>query len=429
MAVGIKRLCGVALPATTLTNVYTATQEVALSTIVVCNRGTTATTFRLAHAPGGAADALGDYFAYDAPIEPKQMVPFTIGVCLAATDVLRAYAGNANLTVVAWGEEGAASGGGASTFLDLTDTPGDYAGDATRFVRVNAAETALEFVAQDPELAALSVLTSAADTLPYYTGSGTAALAAFTAAGRTLVAGADAAAQRTALGLGTMAQQDANAVAITGGYGTFTGNVAGLERSGDSQIGFYSLLNAAGGASRFAFFGLGTAVSQFNGSVGIKQPPSAHTLELGFGKVAGAYGLSLKQMDGDTGGGHPVMFVSSGGSIIGSISTSATATAYNTSSDVRLKHSVATLVGALERVRALRPVQFKWNADDSPGQGFLAHELQRTIPEAVSGEPDAVNDDGSVKPQQVDHSKLVPWIIGALQEMAARLDALEGGIS
>ena len=75
--------------------------------------------------------------------------------------------------------------------------------------------------AQDAELQAIAGLASAADRLPYFTGLGTAALATFTAAGRTLAGAADAAAQRAALALGTMAQQDAANVAITGGSATW----------------------------------------------------------------------------------------------------------------------------------------------------------------------------------------------------------------
>ena len=78
--------------------------------------------------------------------------------------------------------------------------------------------------AYDAELAALASVTSAADKVPYFTGSGTADVATFTAAGRALVDDADASAQRTTLGLGTISTQDANNVSISGGSVTGLGS-------------------------------------------------------------------------------------------------------------------------------------------------------------------------------------------------------------
>ena len=75
--------------------------------------------------------------------------------------------------------------------------------------------------------------------------------------------------------------------------------------------------------------------------------------------------------------------------VVGTITTSGTSTAYNTSSDYRLKHDIAPMTGALAKVAALKPVTYKWNADNSDGEGFIAHELAEVCPHAVTGEKDA----------------------------------------
>lgn len=86
--------------ATTLTDLYTvpgATSST-VSSIVVCNRGATSETFRIAIALAGAADATKQYLYYDLPIAANNTFIATIGVTLAAADVVRIYASNANLS-------------------------------------------------------------------------------------------------------------------------------------------------------------------------------------------------------------------------------------------------------------------------------------------------------------------------------------------
>jgi hypothetical protein len=111
---------------------------------------------------------------------------------------------------------------------------------------------------------------------------------------------------------------------------------------------------------------------------------------------------------------------------VGTINTSGTTTSYNTNSDYRLKYDVQPMVNGLSTVAALKPVTYKWNADNSYGEGFIAHELQEVIPNAVSGEKDAVNKDGSMNLQGVDYSKVVVHLVAAIQELSAKVAALEG---
>lgn len=122
---------------------------------------------------------------------------------------------------------------------------------------------------------------------------------------------------------------------------------------------------------------------------------------------------------------YNVAFFESGGSAVGSISTTNTATSYNISSDYRLKEAVQPLVGGLARISALKPSIYKWKIDGSSSEGFLAHELAEAVPLAVTGDKDAVNEDGSIKPQAVDLSKVVPVLVAAIQELTARVQTLE----
>jgi len=110
---------------------------------------------------------------------------------------------------------------------------------------------------------------------------------------------------------------------------------------------------------------------------------------------------------------------------IGDISISGgTSTSYNTSSDYRLKENIAPMTGALNKVIALKPCTYKWKVDGSDGEGFIAHELAEVCPNAVTGEKDAVDEDGKPIHQGIDTSFLVATLTAAIQELSAKNDAL-----
>jgi hypothetical protein len=139
--------------------------------------------------------------------------------------------------------------------------------------------------------------------------------------------------------------------------------------------------------------------------------------------------------------GSAINFANAAGTQIGRISVSASATGYITSSDYRLKTDVQPMSGASDRVLALKPVNFAWIVSGDRVDGFLAHETQEVVPEAIDGTKDAMCDEDEAVMgtrsvpyyQGIDQSKLVPLLTAALQEaltkiadMEIRLSALEG---
>jgi hypothetical protein len=122
--------------------------------------------------------------------------------------------------------------------------------------------------------------------------------------------------------------------------------------------------------------------------------------------------------------GH-IRFLNSNGAV-GQIQTSGSSTSYNTSSDYRLKENVVELTGATERLKQLNPSRFNFITDaDTTVDGFLAHEVADVVPEAISGEKDAVDADGNPEYQGIDQSKLVPLLVATIQELEARITQLE----
>lgn len=157
-----------------------------------------------------------------------------------------------------------------------------------------------------------------------------------------------------------------------------------------------------------------------------------------------------------TGGANQIVFYNPNGAV-GTIRTTGSSTAYNTSSDYRLKENVIGITDGIERVKQLNPSRFNFIADaDTTVDGFLAHEAQTVVPEAVTGthnetetigditdadsnivetgvvEPDTLEDGHTwtgtgTQPvyQGIDQAKLVPLLTAALQEAIAKIEALE----
>lgn len=111
-----------------------------------------------------------------------------------------------------------------------------------------------------------------------------------------------------------------------------------------------------------------------------------------------------------------------GTGLVGQISANGSTTTYATSSDYRLKDNVVPMTNALDTVALLKPVTYTWKVDGSAGQGFIAHELQAVVPDAVTGEKDAMNEDGSIKSQGIDTSYLVATLTAAIQELNAKFE-------
>jgi hypothetical protein len=173
-----------------------------------------------------------------------------------------------------------------------------------------------------------------------------------------------------------------------------------------------------------------------------------------YAKAGSAASYAVRMDAVGTGSGGVLQIVNGYGQV-GSISVSGASTSFNTSSDYRLKTDLQPMTGASARIQSLNPVNFEWIAAGTRTDGFLAHEAQEVVPEAVVGNKDAMrdepyevtpaveatyDDDGNeltaaVKAvmgtrsvpdyQGIDQSKLVPLLVASLQEAIARIEVLE----
>jgi len=227
-------------------------------------------------------------------------------------------------------------------------------------------------------------------------------------------------------------------LAVTAG----TAALPGIAVSGDLNTGIYSpgadqIGISTGGTSRIVvdasgnvnidsgtFYVDGAIIfTASSGSVTLSNTDTALLPDGGFGQYL--------RMGNTYGSGKTYITFTYNGTQIGLISANSTSSvSYSTSSDYRLKENVRPITGAAARILQLKPSRFNFIPDpDQTVDGFLAHEVQAVVPEAIHGEKDAVDADGNPVMQGIDQSKLVPLLTAALQEAIAKIEALETRLS
>ena len=257
------------------------------------------------------------------------------------------------------------------------------------------------------------------------------------------------------------------------------GSSYGAHGAAAGEVWLYSPDNiniggATGSTNAIKFLGANGTRMKVNSSGTILMGTGNTTarLNIGFAHSQGQEGIRLTP---DATTATMIRFDNSGGTSTGTITTSGSTTSYNTSSDYRLKENVVTDWDATTRLKQLKPSRFNWKTDkDTIVDGFLAHEVSSIIPEAVSGKKDATQDLGKITDkdgkvleedvlesihiegkkqtedkdgnkvdglypsdttwtktktenvyQGIDQSKLVPLLVKTIQELEARVTALE----
>ena len=243
------------------------------------------------------------------------------------------------------------------------------------------------------------------------------------------------------------------------------------------QAGTNTYLGAVGGGSLIFQTGTSGSTAAYilsSGNVGIGTDQNAHGLSI-YRHLQQYGGLMLQNGTNNTGQVFQA-FHNYAGTRIGSVSQNNSAVVYNTSSDYRLKENVSYTFDATSRLKQLKPARFNWISDDTNTtiDGFLAHEVSGIVPEAITGEKDGTQDLGTVKDadgnvietnlsetffterkketvdkdgnteppmypsdyvwvktatedvyQGIDQAKLVPLLVKTIQELEARITALE----
>lgn len=244
---------------------------------------------------------------------------------------------------------------------------------------------------------------------------------------------------------GTSGQHQASAISVSDG-GAMSGLTSLTMAGALSGVTSLSMGGALTGVTNLTMSGNLSGVVDLTitgaanfGSMKIGEASFVSDAPLEVSSVSGI-ALAAEYKGGAGGGGIGVNRTSSDGSavvfyraasLVGSISVTASATAYNTSSDYRVKEEVEPYAGGLSAIQALNPCTFVMKADPYRVRqlGFIAHEVQAVLPLAVTGSKDAVDENGDIIIQQLDLSKIVPALVSAVKELAAEVAELRSQIS
>ena len=227
------------------------------------------------------------------------------------------------------------------------------------------------------------------------------------------------------VGIGTASPDAALTVNTIASFGAGAAALPSIAAKGDLDTGMWfpaanTIAASTGGSERMRIDSSGNLLvgttSQLNGSYGSK-----------VNVQAGADNGII--VAGSAANWSALVVVNASNTLIGYLSATQSNISLVNVSDHRLKKNVTPLSGGLANINALKPVTYDWTNSDESGEGFLAYELQAVIPHAVTGEKNAVNDDGSIKPQGVDYSKIVVHLVAAIQELKAENDDLKARLT
>jgi hypothetical protein len=216
-------------------------------------------------------------------------------------------------------------------------------------------------------------------------------------------------------GLGTTSPS----VRLDARLSTTTGKVAEFHNSGGFGIGFTVQddggVNTIGSESNqalaFATNGASNERMRIDSSGNVLVGVSSFSDSGGGTQIS----KGLIKLSADTTSSATKMFFTNANGAVGSITTNGSATAYNTSSDARLKDVTGEARG-LEVINELNPVAYNWKADGRKDEGLIAQEVLDVVPNAVSQNEEYY---------QMDYSKLVVHLVAGMKEQQEQIEELK----